>query len=225
MYEHLVYDDFVFTTPAQVEPQLYERTLTMNGVSKAYCMTGWRIGYCGAAPNSLIKAMATLQSQSTTNPSCDLAMGVGRGAERPAGFHPEAQQGVQGAPRPRRRRCSTRRRASRARSPRARSMSIPSCAGRDRQDGAVRQDDRERRGFRHRTARSRRRRRRAGRGVRAWPGFRISYATAIKHAGRSLPAHPALLRYAAVTRPPQSRRPGQGPTPLIACTQRPHLKR
>jgi aspartate aminotransferase len=68
MYEHLVYDDFAFTTPAQVEPRLYERTLTMNGVSKAYCMTGWRIGY-GAGPETLIKAMSKLQSQSTSNPS------------------------------------------------------------------------------------------------------------------------------------------------------------
>ncbi|MFN4309369.1 MAG: pyridoxal phosphate-dependent aminotransferase [Ferrovibrio sp.] len=68
MYEHLVYDNFVFTTPAQVEPALYERTLTMNGVSKAYCMTGWRIGYAGG-PQPLIKAMANLQSQSTSNPS------------------------------------------------------------------------------------------------------------------------------------------------------------
>ncbi len=68
MYEHLVYDNFVFTTPAQVEPALYERTLTMNGVSKAYCMTGWRIGYAGG-PVQLIKAMANLQSQSTSNPS------------------------------------------------------------------------------------------------------------------------------------------------------------
>lgn len=68
MYEHLVYDDFVFATPAQVEPKLYERTLTMNGVSKAYCMTGWRIGY-GAGPEPLIKAMSKLQSQSTSNPS------------------------------------------------------------------------------------------------------------------------------------------------------------
>src|ERR671922_460468 len=68
MYEHLVYDDFEFTTPAQVEPQLYERTLTVNGVSKAYCMTGWRIGYAGG-PADLIKAMATIQSQSTSNPS------------------------------------------------------------------------------------------------------------------------------------------------------------
>jgi aspartate aminotransferase len=68
IYEHLVYDDFRFTTPAQVEPELFDRTLTLNGVSKAYCMTGWRIGY-GAGPEVLIKAMAKLQSQSTSNPS------------------------------------------------------------------------------------------------------------------------------------------------------------
>ena len=68
MYEHLVYDDFQFVTPAQIEPSLYERTLTLNGVSKAYCMTGWRIGFAGG-PEPLIKAMATLQSQSTSNPN------------------------------------------------------------------------------------------------------------------------------------------------------------
>ena len=68
MYEHLVYDDFTFVTPAQVEPKLFDRTLTVNGVSKAYCMTGWRIGYAGG-PEQLIKAMATIQSQSTSNPS------------------------------------------------------------------------------------------------------------------------------------------------------------
>jgi aspartate aminotransferase len=68
MYEHLVYDEFQFFTPAQVEPKLYDRTLTLNGVSKAYCMTGWRIGYA-AGPEILIKAMGTLQSQSTTNPN------------------------------------------------------------------------------------------------------------------------------------------------------------
>jgi len=66
MYEHLVYGGFKFWTIAQVEPRLYERTLTMNGVSKAYAMTGWRIGYC-AGPEPLIKAMAKLQSQSVTN--------------------------------------------------------------------------------------------------------------------------------------------------------------
>ena len=67
IYEHLVYDGFAFSTPAQVEPKLKGRTLTMNGVSKAYAMTGWRIGYAGG-PEPLIKAIATLQSQSTSNP-------------------------------------------------------------------------------------------------------------------------------------------------------------
>src|SRR6476659_252264 len=67
MYEHVIYDDFKYTTIAQVEPRLYERTLTVNGVSKAYCMTGWRIGYAGG-PVPLIKAMAMIQSQSTSNP-------------------------------------------------------------------------------------------------------------------------------------------------------------
>ncbi len=67
MYEHLVFDDFKFCTPAQVEPRLYDRTLTVNGVSKAYAMTGWRIGYA-AGPVPLIKAMGKVQSQSTSNP-------------------------------------------------------------------------------------------------------------------------------------------------------------
>ncbi|MDA8232405.1 MAG: pyridoxal phosphate-dependent aminotransferase [Magnetospirillum sp.] len=68
MYEHLVYDDFRFCSPAEVEPLLYERTLTMNGVSKAYAMTGWRVGYA-AGPLALIKAMNTIQSQSVTHTS------------------------------------------------------------------------------------------------------------------------------------------------------------
>ncbi len=68
MYEHLLYDGLKFFTPAQVEPRLYDRTLTMNGLSKAYCMTGWRLGYA-AGPEPLIKAMCKLQSQSTSNPS------------------------------------------------------------------------------------------------------------------------------------------------------------
>jgi aspartate aminotransferase len=68
MYEHLVFGDFEFTTIAQIEPALYERTLTMNGVSKAYAMTGWRIGYA-AGPEPLIAAMRKVMSQSTSNPS------------------------------------------------------------------------------------------------------------------------------------------------------------
>jgi aspartate aminotransferase len=67
MYEHLAYDDFKFCTPAEVEPALYPRTLTCNGVSKAYAMTGWRIGYA-AGPEPLIAAMRKIQSQSTSNP-------------------------------------------------------------------------------------------------------------------------------------------------------------
>jgi aspartate aminotransferase len=68
IYEHLVYGGFTFATAAQVEPSLYERTLTMNGVSKTYCMTGWRIGY-GAGPRDVVKAMSAVQSHSTTNPT------------------------------------------------------------------------------------------------------------------------------------------------------------
>jgi aspartate aminotransferase len=71
MYEHLVYGDFVFATPAQVEPRLFERTLTLNGVSKAYAMTGWRIGYA-AGPAPLIKAMDLLQGQQTSG-ACTMA--------------------------------------------------------------------------------------------------------------------------------------------------------
>jgi aspartate aminotransferase len=67
IYEHIIYDGFEFATIAEVEPNLYDRTLTMNGVSKAYAMTGWRIGYA-AGPEPLIKAMGTIQSQSTSNP-------------------------------------------------------------------------------------------------------------------------------------------------------------
>ncbi len=67
MYEHLAFGNFKFCTPAQVEPQLYDRTLTINGVSKAYAMTGWRIGYAGG-PEELIRAMRKVQSQSTSNP-------------------------------------------------------------------------------------------------------------------------------------------------------------
>jgi aspartate aminotransferase len=71
MYEHLTYGDFKFVTPAEVEPNLYDRTLTMNGVSKAYAMTGWRIGYA-AGPDHLIKAMDNIQGQQTSG-ACSIA--------------------------------------------------------------------------------------------------------------------------------------------------------
>ena len=71
MYEHIVYGDFKFATIAEVEPALYDRTLTVNGASKAYAMTGWRIGFAGG-PAPIIKAIAKIQSQSTSNP-CSIA--------------------------------------------------------------------------------------------------------------------------------------------------------
>jgi aspartate aminotransferase len=85
MYEHLLYDGHKFFTPAQVEPALYDRTLTMNGLSKAYCMTGWRMGY-GAGPEPLIKAMCKLQSQSTSNPSSIVQWAAVEALNGPQGF-------------------------------------------------------------------------------------------------------------------------------------------
>jgi aspartate aminotransferase len=88
MYEHLVYDDFRFATIAEVEPRLYERTLTVNGVSKAYCMTGWRIGYAGG-PRPLIRAMGAVQSNSTANP-CSISQAAAIEAlNGPQDFIPE----------------------------------------------------------------------------------------------------------------------------------------
>ena len=88
MYEHLVYDDFEFFTPAQLEPRLYERTLTINGVSKTYCMTGWRIGY-GGGPEPLIKAMAMLQSQSTSNATAVAQWAAVEALDGPQDFIPK----------------------------------------------------------------------------------------------------------------------------------------
>jgi aspartate aminotransferase len=88
MYEHLVYDDFEFYTPAQLEPRLYERTLTINGMSKTYCMTGWRIGY-GGGPDPLIKAMAMLQSQSTSNATAVAQWAAVEALEGPQDFIPK----------------------------------------------------------------------------------------------------------------------------------------
>jgi aspartate aminotransferase len=88
MYEHLVYDDFEFFSPAQLEPRLYERTLTVNGVSKTYCMTGWRIGY-GGGPEPLIKAMAMLQSQSTSNATAVAQWAAVEALDGPQDFIPK----------------------------------------------------------------------------------------------------------------------------------------
>jgi aspartate aminotransferase len=91
MYEHLVYDNFKFYSPAQLEPRLYERTLTVNGTSKAYCMTGWRIGYAGG-PEKLIKTMAMIQSQSTSNPTAVAQWAAVEALNGPQDFIPKHNQ-------------------------------------------------------------------------------------------------------------------------------------
>jgi aspartate aminotransferase len=94
IYEHLVYDDFRFFTPAQIEPKLYERTLTMNGASKAYAMTGWRIGYA-AGPETLIRAMAKVMSQSTSNATSISQYAVVEALNGPQDFIPERAKAFQ----------------------------------------------------------------------------------------------------------------------------------
>lgn len=88
MYEHVVYDDFKFYTPAQIEPGLYDRTLTINGHSKVFSMTGWRVGY-GAGPADLIKAMNVVQSQSTTHTSSISQAAATAALNGPMDFLPE----------------------------------------------------------------------------------------------------------------------------------------
>jgi len=95
MYEHLIFGGFKFHTIAQVEPGLYERTLTMNGVSKAYAMTGWRIGYC-AGPKELIAAMAKLQSQSATNAASISQWASVEALNGPQDFIPKFQKVFEG---------------------------------------------------------------------------------------------------------------------------------
>ncbi len=101
MYEHLLYDGLKFYTPVQVEPGLYDRTLTMNGLSKAYCMTGWRLGLCGgsrSADQSDVQAAEPIDIE----PVVDHAVGRCRSAERAAGFHCREQREVRRAARSRR---------------------------------------------------------------------------------------------------------------------------
>ena len=95
IYEHLVYGDFTFCTPAEVEPGLMDRTLTMNGVSKSYAMTGWRIGYA-AGPDRLIKAMDMLQGQQTSG-ACSIAQWASVEAlEGPQDFIPRSRKVFEG---------------------------------------------------------------------------------------------------------------------------------
>jgi len=128
MYEHLVYDDFVFATPAQVEPSLYPRTLTINGCSKAYCMTGWRIGYAGG-PEPLIKAMAMIQSQSTSNPAAVSQWAAVEALNGPQDFIAKHNKIFKERPRSRRVDAQPGQRHQVPDPGRRVSMSNPSCAG------------------------------------------------------------------------------------------------
>ena len=192
MYEHLVYDDFKFFSPAEVEPALYERTLTINGTSKAYCMTGWRIGYAGG-PEPLIKAMAMLQSQSTSNPTAVSQWAAVEALDGTQDFIPKHNKIFK----ERRDLCvSMLNQAKGIQCPRPEGAFYvyPSCDGDDRQDRADGQEARHRRGFRHRAARGRRRRGGAGLGVRHRSGVPHFLRDEDRGSGRSLPAHPAVLR-------------------------------
>ena len=148
MYEHLVYDDFEFFTPAQLEPRLYERTLTVNGVSKTYCMTGWRIGYA-RRPGAVDQGNGDDPVAVDFERDRGGAMGRRRGARRSAGLHPQAQQDLQGAPRPLRLHAQSGERHPLPEAGR-RVLRLSVLRRHDGQDGADRQETRDRRGFRHR---------------------------------------------------------------------------
>ena len=192
MYEHLVYDDFEFSTPAQIEPKLYERTLTINGCSKAYCMTGWRIGYAGG-PEPLIKAMALIQSQSTSNPTAVSQWAAVEALDGPQDFIPK-HNAVFKERRDLVVSMLNQAKGIKCPKPEGAFYVYPSCAGTIGQDRADRQEARDRRGFRHRAAGCRRRRGGAGHRVRRRPGVPHLLRDQDRGPRRGLPPHPALLR-------------------------------
>ncbi len=147
IYEHLLYDGLEFATVAEVEPALFDRTLTINGLSKAYCMTGWRLGYAGG-PVALIDAMRKLQSQSTSNPSSITQAAAVEALDGPQDFI--AENNAEFVER-RDLVVSMLNQANGLRCPKPEGAFYvyPSCAGHDRQDQRLGQDDRQRRGLRY----------------------------------------------------------------------------
>ena len=198
MYEHLVYDDFEFATPAQVEPELYDRTLTMNGVSKAYCMTGWRIGYAGG-PARADQGDGRDPVPVDLEPVVDRAMGGGRGAERPAGLHPGHNKVFK------ERRDLVVSMLNQAKGincpkPEGAFYVYPSCAGtigKTAPSGKVIDNDED---FVTELLETEGVAVVQGSAFGLGPAFRISYATSTADARRSLQPHPALLRQSAVER-------------------------
>ncbi len=198
IYEHLTYGDFKFVTVAQVEPNLIDRTLTMNGVSKSYAMTGWRIGYA-AGPDKLIKAMDMLQGQQTSG-ACSIAQWASVEAlNGPQDFISRAPQDFRGPPRPRRLDAGS-----------GEISQVP-VAGRrllrlsldrrsHRPQGAERQDDRDGRGFRLGAAGGGGRCRGAGLGLRSRAELPRVLCDGDRGAGRRLHQDPALLREVSINR-------------------------
>ena len=196
IYEHLVYGDFEFTTPAQVEPALFDRTLTINGVSKSYAMTGWRIGY-GAGPLKLIKAMDMLQGQQTSG-SCSIAQWAAVEAlNGTQAFIPESRKIFEG-----------RRDLVVSMLNQSKYLEMPDAGGRVLRlpihrrclgpPHARRQGHRDGRRFRRSAARKRRHRRGAGDRLRARPQFPPELRHGDSRSGRSLRQDPAVLRRAAL---------------------------
>ena len=197
MYEHLVYDDFEFFSPAQVEPRLYDRTLTINGVSKAYCMTGWRIGYAGG-PEQLIKAMAMIQSQSTSNPTAVAQWAAVEALDGPQDFIAKHNAIFK----ERRDLCvSMLNQANGIKCPKPEGAFYvyPSCAGtigKTAPSGKKLATDED---FVTELLEAEGVAVVQGTPFGFGPAFRISYATKTERRRRGVPAHPALLREPAVT--------------------------
>ena len=219
IYEHVIYDGFRFTTPAQVEPKLYDRTLTLNGCSKAYSMTGWRVGY-GAGPKQLIFAMNMIQSQSTTHTASISQAAAVAALNGPQDFIPgnnavfkerrdlvvsmlNQAKGIE---------CAV---------PEGAFYVYPVLRGRDRTADAGRRDDRQRRRFRHLPA--------GGGGGRLRAGLGVRPVTLLPHllrdldgaAGGGLPPHPARLRGADVSRRPLRANLAPSPARVARTLSRP----
>ena len=203
MYEHLTYGDFKFVTPAQVEPNLYDRTLTMNGVSKAYAMTGWRIGYA-AGPIELIKAMDMVQGQQTSGTSSISQWAAVEALDGTQAHLPVFKKAFEGASRSHRLDAQP---DQLPRMPKAgrRVLRLSFLRGGNRQDGAIRQGHRNRRGFRQRIAGDGSCRGRAWFGIRSWTELPHLLCNLRCQSRRGRKAHPTLLRQPSLNKPKRER--------------------